>query len=50
MGSGCCRSENAQSLDKIIFKNKLKLSSQFRNSQFIYAETRYCAYPMEQDQ
>ena len=50
MGSGCCRSEKAQSLDKIIFQNKLKLSFQFQNLQFSYAETRYCTDSMEQDQ
>lgn len=50
MGSGCCRSENAQSLDKKIFQNKLKLSNQIRNLQFTYAETRNCTSSMEQGQ
>jgi hypothetical protein len=50
MGSGCSRSENAQSLDKKIFQNKLKFSSQFRNLQFSNAEHINCATAMEQDQ
>lgn len=56
MGSGCSRSENAQSLDNIIVQNKLKwqkilkFSFQFQNLQFSYAENIYCTFPMEQGQ
>ncbi len=50
MGSGCSRSENAQSLDKKIFQNKLKFSSQFRNLQLSNADNINCTSAMEQDQ
>ena len=56
MGSGCCRSEYAQTLDKIIvqnklkWQNKLKFSFQFQILQCPHAENSAYGCSMEQDQ